>query len=119
MKRYFSNKSPNTKWKMGKSIGKTFEDFVADIIKLQLKDFHPKITVTQTNYIGDGGKDMIVTSKIESFTVLGQTFTSSEKKSFNVYFECKSTDDDLLRFDKISASYSRTHFQEITHLRQI
>lgn len=119
MKRYFSNKSPNIKWKMGKSIGKTFEDFVADIIKLQLKDFHPEITVTQTNYIGDGGKDMIVTSKIESFTVLGQTFTSSEKKSFNVYFECKSTDDDLLRFDKISASYSRAHFQEITHLRQI
>ncbi len=115
MKKYFSNKSPNIKWKMGKSIGKPFEDFVADIIKLQLKDFHPEITVTQTNYIGDGGKDIIVTSKIDSFTVLGQTFTSSEKKSFNVYFECKSTDDDLLRFDKISASYSRAHFQDIDY----
>ena len=115
MKRYFSDKSPNVKWNLGKSIGITFEDFVADIIKLQLKDFHPEIKVTQTNYVGDGGKDIIVTSKIDSFTVLGQTFSASGKKSFNVYFECKSTDDDVLRFDKISASYSRAHFQDIDY----
>ena len=115
MKRYFNDKSPNIKWTLGKNLGKTFEDFVSDIIKLQLKDFHPEITVTQTNCVGDGGKDIVVTSKIDSFTVLGQTFTASGKKSFNVYFECKSTDDDILRFDKISSSYSRARFQDIDY----
>lgn len=115
MKRYFSDNSPNVKWTLGKSIGKTFEDYIADLIKQQLKDFHPKIKVTQTKYVGDGGKDIIVTSEIDSFTVLGQNFTSSGKKSFNVYFECKSTDDDVLRFDKISASSSRAQFQDVDY----
>lgn len=115
MKRYFSDKSPNVKWTLGESIGKTFENFVANIIKLQLKDFHPKIKVTQTKCVGDGGKDIIVTSEIDNFTVLGQNFTSLGKKSFNVYFECKSTDDDVLRYDKISASSSRALFQDIDY----
>lgn len=46
MKRHFNQKSPNLKWNLGENLGKTFEDFVADIIKLQLKDFHPEINVT-------------------------------------------------------------------------
>lgn len=115
MKRHFNQKSPNLKWNLGENLGKTFENFLADIIKLQLKDFHPEINVTQTNCVGDGGKDIVVASKMDSFTVLGQTFTASGKKSFNVYFECKSTDDEILRFDKISSSYSRALFQDIDY----
>lgn len=115
MKRYFNGKSPNIKWKLGENIGKNFEDFIADMIKMQLKDSHPQITVTQTNYIGDGGKDIIVTSELDCFSVLGQKFVSSGKKRFSIYFECKSTDDDVLRFDKISASYSRAQFQDIDY----
>ena len=115
MKRYFNEKSPNVKWKLGSNLGKPFEDIVADIIKLQLRDFHPKIKVMQTDYIGDGGKDIIVTSEIDSFIILGQKFTSSGKKKINIYFECKSTDDDVLRYDKISPSSSRAQFQDIDY----
>ncbi len=115
MKRYYYEKSPNIKWKLGNNLGKPFEDIVADIIKLQLRDFHPKIKVIQTDYIGDGGKDIIVTSEIDSFFILGQKFTSSGKKKVNIYFECKSTDDDVLRYDKISSSSSRAQFQDIDY----
>ena len=115
MKRYSITKSPNKKWTLGKNLGNAFEDFVANIIKLQLKDYHPKIKVAQTRRVGDGGKDIIVTSQIDNFSILGQQFSSCGKEVFSIYFECKSTDDDLLRFDKVSSSYSRVQFQNIDY----
>lgn len=115
MKRYFDKASPNIKWDLGINLGKPFEEFVADIIKLQLQDFHPRIKVQQTSYCGDGGKDVIVTSEINNFTVLGQRFTCSGKKNITIFFECKSTDNDVLRYDKISSSSSRAQFQDIDY----
>ena len=115
MKRYSITKSPNIKWILGKNIGNAFEDFVAGIIKLQLKDYHPQIKVVQTRRVGDGGKDIVVTSQIDNFSVLGQQFFSCGKETFNVFFECKSTDEDVLKFDKVSSSHSRVLFQNIDY----
>lgn len=115
MKRYYNQKSPNIQWKLGSYLGQPFEDFVSDIIKLQLHNFHPKIKVMQTVRNGDGGKDIVVTAETDSFIVLGQKFTSSGKKTIKIFFECKSTDEDVLRYDKISSSSSRAQFQDIDY----
>ena len=74
MKRYFCEKSPNLKWNIGENIGKNFEDFVSDLIKMQLKNLHPQVKVIQTNQVGDGGKDIIVTAETDHLVILGQIF---------------------------------------------
>lgn len=115
MKRYFCEKSPNLKWNIGENIGKNFEDFVSDLIKMQLKNLHPQVKVIQTNQVGDGGKDIIVTAETDHLVILGQNFSSYDNKNIKIYFECKSTNDQILRYDKIAPSTSRVQFQNINY----
>lgn len=113
MRRYFGGKSPNLKWRMGKDLGKNFEDFIAKIIMAQLDQLHPQVQVFQTRRVADGGKDIIVSSKINNLNILGQSFTSTNGSGIRICFECKSTDNNTLRYDKISSSSSRMQFDDI------
>lgn len=112
MRRYFSGKSPNLKWQMKADLGQNFEDFIAKIITAQLRQFHPQVRVFQTRRVADGGKDVIVSSQIGALSILGQRFASNDGKGIQICFECKSTDSDILRYDKISSSSSRMQFQD-------
>ena len=62
--------------------------------------------------VADGGKDVIVSTKINTVNILGQSFTSFNGKGIQICFECKSTDNSILRYDKISSSSSRMQFQD-------
>ena len=112
MRRYFSGKSPNLKWQMKTDLGQNFEDFIAKIITAQLRQFHPQVRVFQTRRVADGGKDVIVSSQIGALSILGQRFAANDGKGIQICFECKSTDSDILRYDKISSSSSRMQFQD-------
>lgn len=112
MRRYFSGKSPNIKWQMETDLGQNFEDFIAKIIMAQLRQLHPQVQTFQTRRVADGGKDIIVSSQINTLNILGQKFTSTDGKGIQICFECKSTDNDILRYDKISSSSSRMQFQD-------
>lgn len=110
MRRYSSGKSPNINWQMEADLGKNFEDFIAKIITMQLCHLHPHVQILQTRRVADGGKDIIVSSKINTLDILGQRFTSTNGKGIQICFECKSTDNNILRYDKISSSSSRMQF---------
>ena len=112
MRRYFSEKSPNITWHMNTDLGQNFEDFIAKIITAQLRQLHPQVQVFQTRRVADGGKDVIVSSQINTLNILGQSFTSTNGKGIQLCFECKSTDNNTLRYDKISSSSSRMQFQD-------
>ena len=77
MRRYSSGKSPNLTWQMEANLGQNFEDFVAKIIMAQLRQLHPQVQVFQTRRVADGGKDVIVSTKINTVNILGQSFTSA------------------------------------------
>ena len=94
MRRYFSGKSPNIKWQMETDLGQNFEDFIAKIIMAQLRQLHPQVQTFQTRRVADGGKDIIVSSQINTLKILGQKFTSTDGKGIQICFECKSTDND-------------------------
>lgn len=112
MRRYFSDKSPNITWQMEKDLGQNFEDFIAKIITAQLGELHPQVHVFQTPRVADGGKDIIISSQINTLNILGQKFTSPNGKGIQICFECKSTNNNTLRYDKISSSSSRMQFQD-------
>lgn len=114
MKRYNDNNSPNKEWKLGEYLGIPFENFVLNLIRSQLKKYHPNVQVNETPRVGDGGKDIIVLSDINQIEVLGQTFIT-KNNSLKIYFECKSTDDNILRYDKISSSISRVQYESIDY----
>ncbi len=111
MRRYSSGKSPNLKWKMGADLGNNFEDFIAKIITIQLRQLHPQVQIFQTRRVADGGKDIIVSAKVNTLSILGQKFTSTGGNGLQICFECKSTDNSILRYDKISSSSSRMQFE--------
>lgn len=113
MRRYSSGKSPNLKWQMEADLGKNFEDYIAKIITVQLRHLHPHVQILQTRRVADGGKDIIISSKINTLNILGQKFSSTNGKGIQICFECKSTDNNILRYDKISSSSSRMQFQGI------
>ena len=81
MRRYFDDHTPNIKWNIGDNLGNKFEDFVADVIKMQLHDLHPQVKTIQTSRTADGGKDIIVTSEINDLIILGQRFVSFPQKT--------------------------------------
>lgn len=115
MKRYLNEQSPNVKWDLGANLGNPFENYVANLIVQQLKQFHPNVKVTQTVSVGDGGKDIVVVSYVDSIEIFGQKFYLSGKDNIKIFFECKSTNDDLLRFDKVVSSYIRSKDQDIDY----
>ena len=112
MRRYSNGKSPNLKWQIKADLGKNFEDFIARIITMQLRPLHPQVQTLQTRRVADGGKDIIVSSTVNTLNVLGQKFTSTDGKGIKICFECKSTDYDILRYDKISPSSVRIQFED-------
>ena len=69
MRRYFDDHTPNIKWNIGDNLGNKFEDFVANVIKMQLHDLHPQVKTIQTSRTADGGKDIIVTSEINDLVI--------------------------------------------------
>lgn len=113
MRRYSSGKSPNLKWQLKADLGNNFEDFIVRIITIQLRQLHPQVQILQTRRVADGGKDIIVSSTINAVNILGQKFTSTGGNGIKICFECKSTDYDFLRYDKISSSCTRIQYEDI------
>ena len=115
MKRYKDQKSPNKKWPLNDYLGNEFEDFIANVIKKQLRNLHPNVRVTQTLRSGDGGKDIIIESNKGILNFLGQTFTSNSGNGLTIFIECKSTNDNLLRYNKITSSTTRIKYTDIDY----
>ena len=64
MRRYNNNNSPNKEWKLGEYLGTPFEFFILNLIRNQLKNVYPHVKVNETPRVGDGGKDIIVSSNL-------------------------------------------------------
>lgn len=114
MKRYNNSSSPNKEWKINEYLGNPFEDFIHNMIRNQVKDFYPHVKVEETPRVSDGGKDIIVYSDLKQIEILGQTFVS-KNYSLTIYFECKSTNNSILRYDKLAPSISRVQHEKIDY----
>ncbi|MCH5162737.1 MAG: AAA family ATPase [Clostridiales bacterium] len=115
MKRYFSEKSPNIHWKLNENLGNRFEDLITNLMIEQLKKYHPNVIVHQTQRSADGGKDIVVISKKDNLNILGQKFILNGKNEIKIFFECKSTDDSVLSYDKVCSSFTRAKHQNIDY----
>lgn len=115
MRRYSADMSPNVCWNLNADLGINFENYVANLIVQQLSGYHPEVTVQQTKRVGDGGKDIVVISQKDSLEILGQKFYLNGKKEVKIFFECKSTNENVLRYEKIVSSSSRSKYHNIDY----
>lgn len=115
MRRYLNEKSPNKIWELKEVLGNKFEDLIVNLIINQLKTLHPSVTVHQTSRSADGGKDIIVTSQIDNLNILGQKFVLNGKNEIKIFFECKSSENSIISYDKICSSFTRSKYQNIDY----
>ena len=102
MKVYSLGNSGNRQqWDLGTALGKGFEDAIYDLLCIALKPYYSLgVKVYQTPFSGDMGKDIIISTPV-SLTIFNQQFHMNGKKDIQIYIECKSTAQDVLRFEKV------------------
>ena len=108
--------SPNLLWELDDMNGYEFEDWMFNILTKILKKYYDKgVTIEQTPSSGDNGKDIIVKSPISLKNIFYQNFGLKNKNSITIYFECKSTNEPKLRFDKIITNVTNSKYDNIDY----
>lgn len=108
--------SPNLLWNIDNIDGHEFENWMYAILsKLLEKYFDHGVTIEQTPGSGDKGKDIIVKSPISLKSVFFQDFLLKDKNDITIYFECKSTNNPKLKFDKIISNVVNSKYDDIDY----
>jgi len=105
----YVNPSPNLqKWELGSQLGAGFENKIFDLISKQLLGyFQQGIRIHQTPASGDGGKDIIIDSSGTPIPMFGMEIGKSDHQAFKVYVECKSSDNEKIRLEKVLGNVTR------------
>lgn len=113
---YHFGESHNLHWRLYDKLGKTFENKMFTLIKNELKAkiSDNQIKICQTPINNDGGKDIIINSKID-FELFGVSFRKCGVSNITVYIECKSTNDSKLRYEKIIGNAINTKCDKIDY----
>lgn len=109
-------KSPNLLWNLNGMDGHEFENWMFNILtKILEKYFDKGVSIEQTPGSGDNGKDIIVKSMISLKNVFCQDFRLKNKNSITIYFECKSTNNPKLVFDKVIGNVVNSKYDGIDY----
>lgn len=109
-------KSPNLLWNLNGMDGHEFENWMFNILtKILEKYFDKGVSIEQTPGSGDNGKDIIVKSSIGLKNVFCQDFCLKNKNSITIYFECKSTNNPKLVFDKVIGNVVNSKYDDIDY----
>lgn len=107
--------SPNVlNWDLKGLSDYNFEEIIYGILASDYSFKRDSIKVSQTRKSADGGKDIIIRSKID-FTLFGLPITKEGKDEITVYLECKSTTKSRVRLDSFGKNYLQTRKENIDY----
>lgn len=106
---YYVVPSPNLEqWNLKESLGSEFEDKIFHLLSRQLQSYYKSgVKISQTPSSGDGGKDIIISSPGIPVPVCNLTIRAENANPFRIYIECKSSNREKIRFEKVIGNISR------------
>ena len=110
---------PNIYSCLNDKLGQYFEDQIFNLITLALKKYftipEKKVVLNQTPRKGDNGKDIIITSTVDINNLFFHDFQLNDKDKINIFIECKSTDNKILRFNSIIPNVTRSKYDRVDY----
>lgn len=104
-------------WQLDDKLGHPFEDFITSFVNQTLTEDgylqNKQVVICQTPGSNDGGKDIIITSKVAIYNLFGFDFLLNGKASQKIYIECKSSENGAIDYNKLSGGIQRAREQEI------
>ena len=113
---YKIGNSPNRTWNLNDKLGSEFENWVFQFLSKELEPYFDKGTeIKQTPSSNDGGKDIVIVSKTDIRGFLDQNFYLKGKPQIKIYAECKTTNQNNLRYEKIICNVSKVKNESIDY----
>ena len=107
----------NQSWQLDDMLGHPFEEFVVHLVQRILSDAgylqNQNVQITHTSGSNDGGKDIIIDSKVTISNFFGYTFSINNKCSQKIFIECKSSDNGAIDYNKLSGGIQRAKDQDV------
>lgn len=104
-------------WKLGDMLGHPFEDFIVNVVYQILYNAKylqdRQVDIRQTPGSNDGGKDIIITSRVTIPNLFGFEFPINEKSEQKIVIECKSSENGAIDYNKLSGGIQRVKDQGI------
>lgn len=101
------NQYQPSEWVLGKQLGYGFERAIYQIINKQLaNNFADGVRIDHSQEGPDCGKDIVITSPVP-ICFLNHNFGLDGKHEISICIQCKSSDKDRIRYDKIAGSFAR------------
>lgn len=104
-------------WQLDDKLGHPFEDFIAYLVRQKLCDAgyvqNQDVQITHTSGSNDGGKDIIIVSKVTIRNLFGFTFSINNKSTLKIFIECKSSDNGAIDYNKLSGGIQRARDQDV------
>ncbi|MCM1222663.1 MAG: restriction endonuclease [Lachnospiraceae bacterium] len=104
-------------WELGDALGHPFEDFIVNVIRQTLYEAgylqKKQANLYQTPGSNDGGRDIIITSKVTIADLFGFEFPINEKSEQKIVIECKSSENGAIDYNKLSGGIQRAKDQGI------
>lgn len=115
---HFGN-NHNLTWELKNESGHVFENkiYKAILKKLKSKISEKSVFVMQTQCSNDGGKDIVIRS-FEEIELFGVYYRLYDKNEITIYFECKSTKNEL-RLEKIIGNAVKSKYDKIDYFTLI
>lgn len=105
-------------WLLNETLGHPFEDFIAQFICNSLYESgclqNDQVSVCKTRGSNDGGKDIIITSRIAIPDLFGHEFPLNENFEQKIYIECKSSENGAIDYNKLSGGIQRASDKKIS-----
>lgn len=104
-------------WQLDDKLGYPFEEFIVHLVQKTLYDEGylqtQDVQINHTPRSNDGGKDIIIVSKVSIRNLLGFTFLINNKSSQKIFIECKSSDNGAIDYNKLSGGIQRAKDQNV------
>lgn len=104
-------------WQLGDMLGHPFEDFIAYLVSQTLTEAgylqNQQVEIYQTPGSNDGGKDIIITSKVIIHNLFGFEFPLNGKTAQKIFIECKSSENGAIDYNKLSGGIQRARGQGV------
>lgn len=103
-------------WNLKDKLGFGFEEFIFDIVcKYITSSYGNNVKVFDTKRTNDGGKDIIIKSNCDIKGLFNQNYLKRGKESITIYIECKSSNNEKIRFEKAIGNIARIKEMEIDY----
>ena len=115
-KKHLFGNTQNVHWNLGDIDGNKFEDKIYKIVTKELSSyFEFGLKINHTKRSNDGGKDIVIISPVDIDSLFGISFRLKGKERITIHLECKTTQSDILRYEKIIPSTVKNRYQNIDY----